>query len=92
MFRAIQFLGWRTLHEAVQAGFDPTGMLVTLVILGAGRVLWILNPTRRRGFMTFIVGQDEVSYQKVSCPEEKQLAESMVAFDPDSTWGQAESE
>lgn len=41
---------------------------------------------RSSGVMTFIVGQDSVVYEKDLGPMTAQLAKTMTAFNPDSTW------
>jgi hypothetical protein len=45
---------------------------------------------RSSGVMTFIVGASGTIYEKDLGPDTSRLAETMTAFDPDSTWRQAE--
>jgi hypothetical protein len=44
------------------------------------------------GIMTFIVNQDGVVYQKDLGPRTSQLANTMKAYNPDTTWVKAESD
>ena len=45
---------------------------------------------RSSGVMTFIVNQSGVIYEKDLGPDTTKLAEAMTAYDPDSTWHQAQ--
>jgi hypothetical protein len=41
---------------------------------------------RSSGVMTFIVDQNDIIYQKDLGPATAQIAKSMTAYNPDSTW------
>jgi hypothetical protein len=45
---------------------------------------------RSSGVMTFIVDESGVIYEKDLGPDTTKLAQTMIAFDPDSTWHKAE--
>lgn len=45
---------------------------------------------RSSGVMTFIVGQSGTIYEKDLGPNTTKLAQSMTAYDPDSSWHKAE--
>ena len=45
---------------------------------------------RSSGVMTFIVNQDGAIYEKDLGPKTQELAETMTAFNPDSTWKQVD--
>ncbi len=47
---------------------------------------------RASGVMTFIVGQDGVVYQKDLGDDTEKLAQSLAAYDPDSSWTPAEKQ
>jgi hypothetical protein len=47
---------------------------------------------RASGVMTFIVGQDGVVYQKDLGDDTQRLAQSLAAYDPDSSWTPAEKQ
>ena len=45
---------------------------------------------RASGVMTFVVDESGVIYEKDLGPETEKIAQAMNAYDPDSTWREAE--
>ncbi len=57
-----------------------------------GGFAFIAYPSEYRasGVMTFVVDESGVIYEKDLGPETEKIAEGMNAYDPDSTWHEAE--
>jgi hypothetical protein len=81
-------------HILKSQGPSATGSAVDYIVNGKmiGGFAAVAYPAeyRNSGVMTFIVNHEGIVYQKDLGPDTTSIAESMIAFDPDSSWTKAQ--